>query len=52
MTNLGSEGMELSCSSQLTVSMNPKALYDTHCLCSMLSRCSISSNEGRNFRHS
>jgi hypothetical protein len=31
MTNLGSQGMEPSCSSQLTIPKYPKALDDTHC---------------------
>jgi hypothetical protein len=29
--NPGSQGMELSCPSQLTIPMHPKALDDTHC---------------------
>jgi hypothetical protein len=49
--NLGSEGMELSCSSELTISMNLKALDDTHCA-QCCQDAQFLPNKGRNFWHS
>jgi hypothetical protein len=48
MTNPGCQGMELSCSSQLTISMYPKVLDDTYCA-QCCQDAQFLPNEGRNF---